>query len=213
MKRQTMAITIITEAILLSMLLYSIFQWRTYWISTLVLSQVLMLVPLALEARKVILLPWPVVLGAALSLLLHGLGLVTEWYYTVFWWDKLTHMTSGVVLSTLVAIEVLLLDLRTESIKIPSIWYLMIIPIAILTLEGIWEILEYIIDVVLGTGMQHGLTDTVNDIVSNLISGIVGGIGVFLYLRRRSVDEFVSSLEAERLERWFVRGVGRGSRL
>jgi hypothetical protein len=89
----------------------------------------------------------------------------------------------------------------------------MIIPIAILTLEGIWEIMEYIIDAFLGTGMQHSLTDTVNDIVTNLASGIVGGIGVFLYLRRRSVDEFVSSLEAERLERWFVRGFGRGSRL
>ena len=85
LKRQTMAITAITEAILLSAVQHH--QWRTYWIY-LGLSQTLMLVPLALEARKVILLPWPIVLGAALSLLLHGLGLVTEWYYTVFWWDK-----------------------------------------------------------------------------------------------------------------------------
>ncbi len=212
MRRQTRAITVMTEAILLTMLLFSISQWRTYWISTLILSQLLMLLPLALEAKKVILLPWPIVLGAALSLLLHGLGLLTEWYDTVFWWDKVTHMTSGVVLSTLVAIEVLLLDLRTESIRIPSIWYLFIIPIAILTLEGIWEILEYTIDVLLGTGMQHSLTDTVNDVVTNLISGFVGGIGVVLYLRRRSVDEFVASLEAARLERWFVRVFGRGSR-
>lgn len=213
MRRQTLIITVITEAILLAMLLYGISQWRTYWISTLLLSQVLMLLPLFLEARKVILLPWPIVLGASLSLLLHSLGLVTEWYYTVSWWDKLTHMTSGVVLSTLVAIEVLLLDLRTESIKIPYIWYLMIIPIAILTLEGIWEILEYLVDVLLGTGMQHSLTDTVNDIATNLVSGIAGGVGVVLYLRRRPVDEFVASLKADRLERWFVRGFGRGSRL
>lgn len=213
MRRQTMAITVITEAILLALLVYGISHWRTYWISTVLLSQVLMLVPLVLEAKKMILLPWPIVLGASLSLLLHSLGLATEWYFTVFWWDKLTHMTSGVVLSTLVAIEVLLLDLRNESVKIPYIWYLLIVPIAILTLEGIWELLEYTIDVVLGTGMQHGLTDTVNDIATNLISGIVSGIGVVYYLRRRPVDEFVASLEAERLEQWFLRRLGKGSRL
>ena len=212
MRRQTMAITVITDAILLAMLLFSISQWRTYWISTLLLSLMLMLIPLFLEAKKVILLPWPIVLGAAISLLLHGLGLITEWYDTVFWWDKVTHMSSGIVLSALVAIEILLLDLHTESIKIPSIWYLLIIPIAILTLEGIWEILEYSIDVLLGTGMQHSLTDTVNDITTNLISGIVGGIGVVMYLRRRSVDEFAASLEADRLNQWFMSGFGRGSR-
>jgi len=119
---------------------------------------------------------------------------VTYWYDTTFWWDKLTHLVSGLVISSLVAVELMLLDQRTVSIYIPPIWYLFLVPIAILTLEA------------------HSLADTANDILVNLISGVAGGLGAMYYLHRHPVEELIAELHAEKLVRWFVVRFGEPDR-
>lgn len=202
--RRVAAITIFFEVILLAMLLYSISANESYWAFTALFSMLLMAVPYLLETKDVIHLPWPIVVSIGLAFLLHNLGLVTYWYDTSYWWDKITHLVSGVVIASLVAIEILLLDQRTESIYIPPEWYVFLVPIAILTLEAIWEILEFFVDLTLHTGMQHSLEDTVNDITTNLFSGLIGGLGVMIYLRRHSGDELIRNLRAEKLIQWFV---------
>ncbi len=202
--RKMVAITVFFEVILIAMLVYSIAEGVSYWAFTAFFSVLLMTVPYVLAAKEVIHLPWPLVVSIGLAFTLHSAGLITYWYDTSFWWDKITHLVSGVVIASLAAIELLLLDQRTESIYIPPAWYLFLVPLAILTLEIIWEIVEFFADVLLQVGMQHSLADTVNDIVTNLLSGLIGGLGVMYYLRRHPMDELIANLRAEKLIQWFV---------
>lgn len=208
-----MRITAAFEVLLGTMLVLSIWEAVTYWAFTAFFSMLLMPVPAILAVKNVIQLPWPMVVSIGLALVLHNLGLVTDLYNTSFWWDKLTHLVSGVVIASLVAVELILLDQRTDSIYIPPIWYLFLVPIAILTLESIWEMVEFFVDQMLHTGMQHGLVDTVNDVATNLLSGLIGGVGVMYYLRSHSVDEFITNLRAEKLINWFFVRFGEPGKL
>ncbi len=208
-----MRITVAFEVLLGTMLVLSIWEAVTYWAFTAFFSMLLMPVPAILAVKNVIQLPWPMVVSIGLALVLHNLGLVTDLYNTSFWWDKLTHLVSGVVIASLVAVELILLDQRTDSIYIPPIWYLFLVPIAILTLESIWEMVEFFVDQMLHTGMQHGLVDTVNDVATNLLSGLIGGVGVMYYLRSHSVDEFITNLRAEKLINWFFVRFGEPGKL
>lgn len=208
-----MRITVAFEVLLGTMLVLSAWEAVTYWAFTAFFSMLLMPVPAILAVKNVIQLPWPMVVSIGLALVLHNLGLVTDLYNTSFWWDKLTHLVSGVVIASLVAVELILLDQRTDSIYIPPIWYLFLVPIAILTLESIWEMVEFFVDQMLHTGMQHGLVDTVNDVATNLLSGLIGGVGVMYYLRSHSVDEFIANLRAEKLINWFFVRFGEPGKL
>lgn len=210
--KRIIAITIFFEVLLAGFLAYSIMEAASYWAFTALFSALLMPVPALLSARDVIRLPWPMVTSIGLALVLHNIGLVTYWYDTTFWWDKLTHLVSGLVISSLVAVELMLLDQRTVSIYIPPIWYLFLVPIAILTLEAIWEMLEYLVDQLLQVGMQHSLADTANDILVNLISGVAGGLGAMYYLHRHPAEELIAELHAEKLVRWFVVRFGEPDR-
>jgi hypothetical protein len=202
--KRIVAITMFFEVLLIAMMAYSIMEMVSYWAFTAFFSVLLMPVPALLAAKDVIKLPWPIVVSIGLALVLHNLGLVTYWYDTSFWWDKLTHLMSGVVIAALVAIELILLDQLTESIYIPPIWYLFLVLIAILTLEAVWEMLEFMVDMLLQLQMQHSLVDTANDVITNLASGLIGGVGVVYYLKRHSADELIANLHAEKLVQWFV---------
>lgn len=210
--KRILTITIFFEVLLAGFLAFSVMEMVSYWAFTALFSLLLMPVPALLSARDVIQLPWPVVVSIGLALVLHNMGLVTQWYNTTFWWDKLTHLVSGLVIASLVAIELMLLDQRTKSIYIPPVWYLFLVPIAILTLEAIWEMLEYIVDMLLQVGMQHSLADTANDILVNLISGLAGGLGAMYYLRRHPADELIAGMHAEKLVQWFVVRFGEPDR-
>lgn len=209
----TLQTTVIFSLTFVAMIVFSIARGDGYGAITELCCLLLLWVPMVLAIKDVIHLPWPMIFCIGLALFLHSLGLVTNWYNTTFVWDKITHLTSGIVIGLLVAIELLIMDRRTKSIDIPIVWYLLLITISVLSLEGIWEMMEYTFDLTLGTHMQHSMMDTANDIVSNAISGIVAGGGVVFYLSRSSVDDFISNLRADKLIDWITVRFGKQAHL
>ncbi len=213
MRASIVVITALFSALLVLMLGVSILVNDAYAITTELFCLLLLWIPLLLEIKNVIQFTWPIFLGIALALSLHSLGLVTNWYITIFWWDKLTHLISGVIIASFVATTMLIIDRVSDVVKVPIRWIPFICLISILTLEAFWEILEFSVDQGLGGNMQHGLQDTVNDILVNAFSGLVGGIIMAIYISRSSPGKYLSNLNADKIFKWLKKRYNNPERL
>ena len=183
------------------MFVLSVLAGNSYGYITALLSLILIGIP-ALCIRKVfIVLPWPILLAIGLSLCLHNVGLVADLYMTTSW-DILTHFISGITVASIVSMMLIMVIVSSKKTKVPMAWIPSLILVSVLALEGTWEILEFTIDTIMGTGMQHGLSDTMKDIVVNTLSGIVAGLGFTYYMSKASLQELVENMKVERLVEW-----------
>lgn len=196
MKGSILAVTAAFEAVLGVMLVFCIFNKGSYEYWSVFFGMILMAVPLILHRLEKVTLPWSVVLCAGVALFLHALGL-TVGFYGLSWWDKLTHLMSGVAVASLTALVLLVMVHHTDTIKIPPKWFPFLLFVSVLAFEGFWEVLEFSVDMFRGTEMQHGLQDTVNDILTNAVSGVVAGIGAAHFIGKSSIHEIVENMRVE----------------
>ncbi len=194
-KRPQIVITSLFSLSLVAMVFVSLSNGYNYW--TELISLALVWVPVVLARAKVIELPWPIVLLICIAFFMHNIGLVTNWYAMTYWWDKLTHIVSGMVIASLAVIVLLLVPKHFPCNSIPLKWFPFFVFVSIVALEAFWEIIEFTCDQSLGTHMQYGLSDTSNDIATNAVSGLALGIVAALYLSRHSTDKFLDGLKVE----------------
>jgi hypothetical protein len=203
MRRAPFLITAAFSLILLGMLYTSLTEGDSYAYSTELISLLVLWIPAFLSWRRVVDLPWPIILMLGVTLFLHSLGLVTLWYYSTFWWDKLTHFTTGIVVAALVTVGLLIIMKHSKTIRVPPKWMVFFVFIAVVAFEVFWEIFEFTMDSTVGTNMQHSLQDTANDILTNFINGLVVGVAAAYYLSRHTLENFVDGLNVGRAVAWF----------
>jgi|GEM_PF-1115713 len=198
MRRPQFLITAFFSLIILGMLFISLSEGDSYAYSTELISLIILWIPPFLAWRQIIDLPWPAILFMGITLFLHSLGLVTLWYYSTFWWDKLTHFATGILVASLVAMGLLIILKYSKTIRIPNKWLAFFVFVAVLASEVFWEVFEFAMDSAVGTNMQHSLVDTINDILSNVVTGIIAGVGAAYFIRHDSLDSFIRGLNVER---------------
>ncbi|NLI73847.1 MAG: hypothetical protein GX369_03625 [Euryarchaeota archaeon] len=201
MRRRGMLVLLVSAIVLGVMFVLSVFKGDSYAYSTLLVSILLLIIPASCIKNNVIVLPWPILVSIGLSLSLHGLGVLTSLYQTS-WWDIITHFVSGVTVASLAAILLIVTIVSSDKIMVPVSWIPFLLFVTVLAMEGIWEIMEFTFDNIIGTGMQHGLNDTMKDIAVNALSGIVAGVGFAYYISKASLDDLVESLRVERVVEW-----------
>ncbi len=154
----------------------------------------LTMVPTAVTRRLSITLPWEVNLLVALSLYLHISGEILG-YYDIYYpyYDKIAHFISGITVSVLAFVIVLLLD-RFSRINLSRWMIVGSIIIAAMAMEGFWEIYEWLFDTFLGTDLQHGLDDTMLDMISVLVGAIAVALAGNRYLSRFSKEEIAGMM-------------------
>ena len=202
MRKIGMSIIAASAIALAVLLVLSILSGDRYSYSTQLFSILLLAIPAWCLKQNVMVLPWPILLGIGLSLFLHSLGLVTNMYNTTNWWDSITHFVSGITVASLAAIALIMVMMFSEKTKVPTSWIPFLILVSVLAMEGVWEILEFTLDQIIGTAMQHGLEDTMKDIVANTVSGIVAGLGFAFDISRASLHQLVDGLRVEGIVEW-----------
>lgn len=127
------------------------------------------------------------------------LGSGINLYNKTIWFDKFTHFLSG-ILSGFIAI-LLLVEFKKNPYKNLLFHITYILGITFLIAGG-WECIEFLIDKVSGSDVQHVLETGVDDTMLDMVSAIVGSvlfIIVYLYeiLYNKSgiIKLFVRSLE------------------
>jgi uncharacterized membrane protein YjdF len=154
----------------------------------------LTLVPAVATHRWSITLPWQVNLLIVLSLYLHIAG-ETRGFYMLYYpyYDKIAHLISGITVSVLAFVIVLLLD-RFSRLNLSRWMIVGFVVIAAMAMEGFWEIYEWLFDTFLGTNLQHGLDDTMLDMIFVLVGSVIVALAGNRYLSRFSKEEITDTL-------------------
>lgn len=154
----------------------------------------LTMVPAVVTRRLSITLPWQVNLLIVLSLYLHIAGEIRGFYMLYYpYYDKIAHLISGITVSVLAFVIVLLLD-RFSRINLSRWMIVGFVVIAAMAMEGFWEIYEWLFDTFLGTDLQHGLDDTMLDMISVLVGAIAVALAGNRYLSRFSKEEIAGMM-------------------
>jgi hypothetical protein len=129
-------------------------------------------------------------------------------YYTFFWWDDLLHTISGVIIGFLGFILVYKLNYKYSMNLNPLLVAVFSFTYAV-TLGVIWEILEFLMDVLVGSAHQKwdlpeteimigkpyqgsGLRDTMSDLIVDSIGAFITSTityYMYKYQRKRTLEE------------------------
>jgi uncharacterized membrane protein YjdF len=113
------------------------------------------------------------------------LGELRNYYQGIWWWDILLHFLSGtyVVLIALRISKNIISQEKNISNKRFKIFILLFAFCFSLAFGTLWEIFEYLGDLLFNTHMvKGGLEDTATDLIAHVLSALLTSI--FIYLRK-----------------------------
>lgn len=158
--------------------------WMTMFIAG--LSLALTFLPALLRHWHVIDLPLAFEITGALFILASlFLGELHGWYTRFWWWDLFLHGTSAIVIGIIgyLFLSALLQATRARASPVLVATFTFSFALAIGTL---WEVVEYLIDLSLGTSMQKsGLTDTMTDLLIDAFGALLAGVAAAIHVRDR----------------------------
>lgn len=113
------------------------------------------------------------------------LGELKEYYIKYFWWDKMLHTLSGIMLGFLGFLLIYILN-NEEKVNVylsPFFMALFAFSFAVCT-GALWEIFEFTMDSLFGFNMQKsGLVDTMWDLIVDTIGAIISSISGYIYVK------------------------------
>ena len=162
-------------------------DWENVFLTALVIA--LTLLPVLLQRRHRIVIPPDFQLVAALFMFLTlFLGSAVDLYYRYWWWDMVLHAGSGFLFGVVGFLAIFLLN---ESDKIPvglrpAFVCLFAVTFAV-TAGVVWEILEYVMDLIAPSlNMQSGesgVHDTMHDLIVDSLGAMVVAAMGWAYMK------------------------------
>lgn len=196
------AISHILKVFMIILGIWSIVKQDYIWAFASFLSFFVAMSPLLVKRNFKISLPWIMELLIIIPLTMHVWGGVLD-LYAVPYYDKAAHFIVSIIIAFLALIIIYVLDVYWEGLKMDLFMVGFFIVIFTIALGGIWEIGEYVMDlVVVGEHKaQVSLDDTMLDLVYDSLAGIIVGIGGTLGIRRGEFRDIINSLgkQAEQL--------------
>lgn len=130
-------------------------------------------------------------------------------YYTYFWWDDLLHALSGIIIGFIGSIVIYKLNYKYSMDISPLLVAVFSFAFAV-TLGVMWEILEFMSDVFIGTANQKwnlpvteimmgksyqgsGLRDTMSDLIVNSVGALITSL-VTYYLYKNKKKEALAEM-------------------
>ncbi len=147
------------------------------------IAVVLSLVPSVVERNKNIHLPFELDLLVTLAIFSHTfLGEWLMFYERVRLWDKILHLFGTAVISITAFMTVYTLHYtRKIRLSVPLIGFFTVI--FAIAIGALWEVTEFLVDILFGTTTQKGLRDTMWDLVYDLIAGVAVAVFGMIYVK------------------------------
>ena len=182
-----LVISYILQIIILGTAIFSLI--RKQWLNTFLVLGILGLTFLPAIVRKNYRVFLPVEFDLISIIFIFFAVFLGEWhsYYTKFWWwDTLLHTSSGFLLGIVGFTLVYVLNAEKKIHLKMKIGFVAIFAFAFaLTLGTFWEIVEFILDNLLGFNMQqNGLSDTMWDLIVDGLGALVVSVIGYLYHKK-----------------------------
>lgn len=194
----------ITNLLLLAIGGYAIYEHKYEMLFCIFLMLIVSLIPHYLKGTHNIHVPITFIYSAILFIFLSVFlgqfgGLYDRWH----WWDAFLHLISAITFG-FVGFILLYVYYVHNKLKIPKGIILIFAFFFCLGVGALWEIIEYVIDLTLGTNMQvSSLDDTMNDLILGAVGGLVATIMCALYLSKFNtpiIDSIVVAVTEEVIE-------------
>lgn len=116
------------------------------------------------------------------------LGELKLYYERYWWWDKMLHALSGLMLGFAGYLFVYIIN-REKKLKVSlsPLFIAMFSFTFALSIGTLWEIYEYIADSFFGFNMQRsGLVDTMRDLIIDAISAFIASFACYVYEKNKA---------------------------
>ncbi len=169
----------------LCMAIYNFFFSTLYYVLLSLTAILLLFVPSLiyklLELKKIYAISFLYYIFLVLAFVI---GMMFNGYARIPFWDKFVHMVSGLVFTLLGSC--LYYVLKTDRIVEASDYKLLsFFSVCFsITVAAVWEIYEYILNLLLHTDPQRALTTGVNDTMLDIIVCLIGSLAAIYFLRR-----------------------------
>ncbi|MBQ4368819.1 MAG: hypothetical protein II805_03490 [Candidatus Methanomethylophilus sp.] len=164
------------------------------------------LLPTIFARRHIMSLPLWFAFFMEVAIFFHAYGVLLMSYDLQKYYDTITHTFSSFVISLCVIMTLFTLQRYNERIKFTVGFTTVFIFLIMMAFGTYWEVLEYVVDQITGTGMQYSPFDTVRDMFSNALGSMLGSLFIYIYMRRWSIEEFIDSINVNKKLRKFLTG-------
>ncbi len=184
-ERLELRISYTLKIIVLLTIIFGIIELNLFLIASSVVILLFSALPAIIEKTFRIILPVEVELAVTTFVFLHFLLGETANYYLRFWWfDKLLHISSGILVG-MVGFIIIYFFLYTNKLRANPFMVVIFSVSFALAVGAVWEIFEFIIDIVFALNMQKsGLNDTMGDLIVDFLGACIVGVGVYRYLKK-----------------------------
>ncbi len=113
------------------------------------------------------------------------LGEIFDFYERFWWWDLVLHGWSGILLGTIGFLLVFILNEASGVRIVMSPFFVAFFALCFAVTCGVvWEVFEYLMDVIFGTNMQKsGLHDTMGDLIIDSAGALIVAINGYFSLK------------------------------
>lgn len=128
------------------------------------------------------------------------LGDFQSFFDRFWWWDILMHLLMGINVALISFAIIFRLKELKDYVQLSPLMIAFFSFVVSMAAGGIWEIVEYIVDLSFGTELQKPYPDTMIDLIFVFIGGLIVSIGGYLYAkypRKNLIELFFSKDEIE----------------
>lgn len=164
--------------IVLGTVLVIIFDYKSSHLLTYCMSIPLVVVPFIFEKTRFKLKDIDKLVYYVFIFFAYFFGCVISLYNVTWWYDLVMHFVSGFIMGYTGIFILRKLNMYSDKNILFNFIYCLFFTAGA---AGIWEIFEYMADVIIGTNLQHHLETGVVDTMQDLICGTASGL-IFSFL-------------------------------
>jgi len=185
MTKQLNASLLIKYFVLGVLLCIGLFKvYESSWATVFIVFQAFLFSLVPTLIRKLYGIRTPHLLQAGVAIFMFAtifLGESAGFYERFWWWDLLWHTLAGFGFG-LIAYMVLIIVYRRQNVALAPLFTSLFAVTFSLGMSALWEILEFLIDLTLGTTMQPSGHDTMTDLIVGLFGALASVIAGYRYL-------------------------------